>query len=115
MGAFFIGCRPGGCASLETWNLLMALMVRLEKVWHKPDEGIWEVRGSRRHFTHSTVMDWLGFDRAAKLVDEGYYSGPAAHWRSLRDQIHRDVCEKGFDQRRNAFVQYSGGDTLDAA
>ena len=115
MGAFYLGHRTGTGASLETWNLLMALMARLEKVWHEPDEGIWEVRGPRRHFTHSKVMAWLAFDRAAKLVDEGYYSGPAEHWRALRDQIHRDVCEKGFDRRRNAFVQYYGADTLDAA
>jgi GH15 family glucan-1,4-alpha-glucosidase len=115
MGAFYLGRRTGTGASLETWNLLMALMARLEKVWHKPDEGIWEVRGPRRHFTHSKVMVWLAFDRAAKLVDEGYYSGPGERWRALRDQIHRDVCEKGFDRRRNTFVQCYGGDALDAA
>jgi GH15 family glucan-1,4-alpha-glucosidase len=115
MGAFYLGHRTGAGASLETWNLLTALMAHLEKVWNKPDEGIWEVRGGRRHFTHSKVMAWVAFDRAAKLVDEGYYSGPAERWRTLRDRIHRDVCEKGFDRRRNAFVQYYGADALDSA
>jgi len=115
MGVFYLGHRTGAGASLETWNLLRTLMAYLEKVWNKPDEGIWEVRGGRRHFTHSKIMAWLAFDRAAKLVDDGYYPGPAEHWRTVRDQIHRDVCEKGFDRRRNAFVQYYGADSLDAA
>ena len=115
MGAFYVGCRIGASASLETWNLLMALLANLEKVWNEPDEGIWEVRGPRRHFTHSKVMVWLAFDRAVKLVDEGYYPGPSKRWRTLRDRIHRDICEKGFNQQRNAFVQYYGADTLDAA
>jgi GH15 family glucan-1,4-alpha-glucosidase len=115
MGAFYLGHRTGAGASLETWNLLTTLMAHLEEVWNNPDEGIWEVRGGRRHFTHSKLMVWLAFDRAARLVDEGYYPGPAEHWRTLRDQIHRDVCEKGFNQQRNAFVQYYGADTLDAA
>jgi len=60
-------------------------------------------------------MVWLAFDRAVKLVDEGYYSGPSERWRTLRDRIHRDICEKAFDRRENAFVQYYGSETLDAA
>ena len=115
MGAFYLGRHTGAGTSLESWNLLKALMAHLEKVWNKPDEGIWEVRGSPRHFTHSKVMAWLAFDRATKLVDEGYYPGPGERWRKLRDRIHRDICEKGFDRQRNSFVQYNGADTLDAA
>jgi GH15 family glucan-1,4-alpha-glucosidase len=114
-GAFYLGHRSGAGTSLESWKLLMALMTHLEKVWEEPDQGIWEVRGPRRHFTHSKVMAWLAFDRAAKVVDEGFYPGPAEHWRTLRDRIHRDICQKGFNQQRNGFVQYYGADTLDAA
>ena len=115
MGVFYLGYRSGASASLETWHLLSALMEHLEKVWNQPDEGIWEVRGPQRHFTHSKVMAWAAFDRAAKAVEAGLYPGPVERWRTLRDRIHRDICEKGFNRQRNAFVQYYGADALDAA
>ena len=99
----------------RSWHLLSALMEHLEKVWNQPDEGIWEVRGPQRHFTHSKVMAWAAFDRAAKAVEAGLYPGPVERWRTLRDRIHRDICEKGFNRQRNAFVQYYGADALDAA
>jgi GH15 family glucan-1,4-alpha-glucosidase len=90
-------------------------MEHLEKVWNQPDEGIWEVRGSRRHFTHSKVMAWVALDRAVKAVEGGQHEGPLDRWRKLRDRIHRDVCRQGFNRQRNAFVQYYGTDVLDAA
>ena len=115
MGAFDVGRRSGATPSLESWALLTALMQNLEKVWSQPDEGIWEVRGPRRHFTHSKVMAWVALDRAVKAVEAGFHKGPLERWRKLRDRIHRDVCEHGFNRRRNAFVQYYGSDALDAA
>jgi len=113
--AFYVGRRTGAASSPELWNRLMALMAHLEKVCNEPDEGIWEIRGPRRHFTHSKLMAWLAFDRAVKSVEEGFHVGPVGHWRTLRDRIHREICEKGFNPQRNAFVQYYGADTLDAA
>jgi GH15 family glucan-1,4-alpha-glucosidase len=90
-------------------------MGHLEKVWREPDEGIWEVRGPRRHFTHSKVMAWVAFDRMVKQVESFGRAGPVQRWRALRDEIHRDVCANGFDASRNSFMQYYGASTLDAA
>jgi GH15 family glucan-1,4-alpha-glucosidase len=101
--------------SPESWNLRRGLMEHLEKVWKKPDEGIWEVRGQRRHFTHSKVMAWVALDRAVKAVEQNPALGPLDRWRKLRDEIHQDVCSKSFNSQRNAFVQYYGADSLDAA
>lgn len=102
-------------SSLESWHFQTALTEHLEKVWNQPDEGIWEVRGPRRHFTHSKVMAWVALDRALKAVEGGHHEGPLDRWRKLRDEIHRDVCKHSFNPQRNAFVQYYGADTLDAA
>jgi GH15 family glucan-1,4-alpha-glucosidase len=90
-------------------------MDHLEQVWKLPDEGIWEIRGPRRHFTHSKVMAWVALDRAVKAIEGNHHRGPLDRWRKLRDRIHRDVCKHGFNRQRNAFVQYYGADTLDAA
>ena len=99
------------------WALMVALMKFLESNWHKPDEGIWEVRGGRKHFTHSKMMAWVAFDRAVKLVEE---CGCAANehisrWQKLRDQIHAEVCERGYNTRKKAFTQFYGSDALDAS
>jgi GH15 family glucan-1,4-alpha-glucosidase len=99
----------------DAWRFQKTLMDYLETDWHKEDEGIWEVRGPRRDFTHSKVMAWVAFDRAVKSVEMYGLDGPVAKWRRLRDLVHADVCQNGFDPQRNAFVQYYGGDTLDAA
>jgi GH15 family glucan-1,4-alpha-glucosidase len=102
-------------ASEDAWNFQKTLMDYLETDWHKEDEGIWEVRGPRRDFTHSKVMAWVAFDRAVKGAEMYGLDGPVAKWRRLRDLVHADVCLHGFDKRRNSFVQYYGGDTLDAS
>jgi GH15 family glucan-1,4-alpha-glucosidase len=115
MDAAHLARRSGASSSLESWHLRTALIEHLEKVWTQPDEGIWEVRGPRRHFTHSKVMAWVALDRALKAVERGSHAGPLERWRKLRDRIHRDVCKHGFNRQRNAFVQYYGADTLDAA
>jgi len=87
----------------------------LESAWQKPDEGIWEVRGPRRHFTHSKVMAWVAFDRAVKMCERYGLDGPVKRWRSVRDAVHAEVCSRGFDVRKNSFVQFYGGQALDAS
>jgi GH15 family glucan-1,4-alpha-glucosidase len=87
----------------------------LETIWREPDEGIWEVRGPRQHFTHSKVMVWVAFDRAVKSVEQLGEEGPIDRWRMLRDQIHADVCRNGFDSELGSFVQAYGSKALDAS
>jgi GH15 family glucan-1,4-alpha-glucosidase len=99
----------------ESWRVQKALMAHLARVWDDPDEGIWEVRAPRRHFTHSRLLAWVAFDRAIKSVESFGLSGPVDDWRMLRAQIHEDVCANGFDPDKNSFVQYYGGKSVDAA
>ncbi|GFH37156.1 glycoside hydrolase family 15 protein [Streptomyces pacificus] len=95
--------------------LQLKLIQYLEDHWDQPDEGIWEVRGPRRHFVHSKVMAWVAVDRTIKLIESGDADGPLERWRELRDEIHRDVCEKGYDKERNTFTQSYGSKELDAS
>lgn len=97
------------------WRIEQELLSYLERVWDQPDEGIWEVRGPRRHFTHSKVMAWVAFDRAVKDVERFGLDGPADRWRKLRDGLHAEVCANGFNRRLGAFVQSYGSDLLDAS
>jgi GH15 family glucan-1,4-alpha-glucosidase len=92
-----------------------ALMEFLEGAWKEPDEGIWEVRGPRRHFTHSKMMAWVAADRAVKLIEKFGNHGPVDRWKKLRDEIRADVLARGFNSRRNAFVQDYRSDLLDAS
>ncbi|MDG4863184.1 glycoside hydrolase family 15 protein [Streptomyces sp. T-3] len=97
-------------------SLLQLKLIRhLETHWDQPDEGIWEVRGPRRHFVHSKVMAWVAVDRTIKLIESGDADGPLEKWREMRDDIHRDVCEKGYDPERNTFTQSYGSKELDAS
>jgi GH15 family glucan-1,4-alpha-glucosidase len=96
-------------------ELQRALLDHLEKVWQEPDEGIWEVRGERRHFTYSKVMAWVAFDRAVKSCEEFGLAGPVDHWRAVRQQIHEEVCRLGFDPQLGSFVQSYGSKELDAS
>src|SRR5262249_26954259 len=105
------GIEPGEHA----WALQRVVCDFLESNWDRPDDGIWEVRGPRRHFTHSKVMAWVAFDRAVKAVERFGLEGPADRWRKLRDHIHEEVCVKGYDTTRNAFVQHYGASDLDAS
>ena len=98
-----------------TWRIQLALLRFLESHWQDPDEGIWEVRGPRRHFTHSKVMAWVAFDRAVKDVEAFKLEGPVERWREIRDQICEQVCSRGFDRERNSFVQSYGSNLLDAS
>ena len=98
-----------------SWPLQIAFLQHLEKVWREPDEGIWEVRGGRRHFTHSKVMAWVAFDRAIKGVEDFGLKGPLDRWRQVRAEIHAEVCERGFDPELNSFVRSYGSKDLDAS
>ncbi|MEW2086950.1 glycoside hydrolase family 15 protein [Streptomyces sp. NPDC005283] len=105
-----------GLARNDYASVLQLKLIRyLEKHWDQPDEGIWEVRGPRRHFVHSKVMAWVAVDRTIKLIESGDADGPIERWRELRDDIHRDVCEKGYDKERNTFTQSYGSKELDAS
>lgn len=99
----------------EAWRLQTALLDHLQKIWRKPDRGIWEVRGEPRAFTHSRLMCWVAFDRAMKSSEHFGVKGPVDRWREVRDEIHADICENGFDRERNSFVQHYGGKALDAS
>ncbi len=115
MDALHVGRRYELEAYDESWRLQKVLLRQLAKTWREPDEGIWEVRGQRRHFTHSRLMAWVAMDRAVQAVETYGLSGPGEDWRALRDEIHADICEHGFDPEKNAFVQYYGGKGLDAS
>ncbi|MFK0116210.1 glycoside hydrolase family 15 protein [Streptomyces sp. NPDC090994] len=100
----------------QVWELQRALMEFLRTAWRQPDEGLWEVRGGRRQFVHSKVMTWVAVDRAVRtLEEEPGLGGDLEGWRALREEIHREVCEKGYDPDRNTFTQYYGSRELDAA
>jgi GH15 family glucan-1,4-alpha-glucosidase len=101
--------------STEAWALQRHLLAYLEHAWKEPDEGIWEVRGGRRHFTHSKVMAWVAFDRGVQAVERFGRAGPVDRWRDIRARIHREVCEKGFDVQLNSFTQSYGSRQLDAS
>ena len=113
--ALQLSCKSGLHDDRHTWSLQRALLEFLERHWAEPDEGLWEVRGPRRHFVHSKVMAWVAFDRAATYADDAGETELAARWRGIRDEINREVCEKGYDSARGAFVQYYGASELDAA
>ncbi|MGA7983665.1 MAG: glycoside hydrolase family 15 protein, partial [Burkholderiales bacterium] len=99
----------------EAWRLERVLLDALESRWREPDASIWEVRGKPRQFTYSKVLAWVAFDRAVKAVERHGLEGPVDRWRKLRDTVHRDVCDKGYDASRNAFVHYYGSGALDAS
>ena len=100
----------------HAWNLQLSLLGFLESTWREPDEGIWEVRGGRRHFVHSKVMAWVAADRAVRTLEENpTLPGDANRWRTMRDAVHAEICAKGYDPVRNTFTQYYGSRELDAA
>ena len=99
----------------QSWAIQRVMLANLERRWHEPDEGIWEVRGPRRHFTHSKVMAWVAFDRGVKAVEEYGRSGAVDRWRRVRDEIHAEVLERGYDEELGSFVQYYDSKRLDAS
>ena len=108
--------RRGGLGGYEAgWDLQRELLAHLETIWAEPDEGIWEVRSGREHFTFSKVMAWVAFDRAVKSAEAFDLHGPVAQWKALRDKIHADVCARGFDAAAGTFVRAYGSKELDAS
>ncbi len=107
--------RVGLPESDYAWQVQRAILDFLEGAWHQPDDGIWEVRGPRRHFTHSKVMAWVAFDRAVRMIERFHRPGPKERFEAARDAIHREVLERGLDAKRNTFTQYYGSSSLDAS
>jgi GH15 family glucan-1,4-alpha-glucosidase len=115
MGALHEARRIGIESDEFSWPLQQHLLEYLENGWRQPDEGIWEVRGPRRHFTHSKVMAWVAVDRAVKDMERYGLPGDLERWKRLREAIHAEVCQKGYDPARRSFTQYYGGLELDAS
>ncbi|GGQ23639.1 glucoamylase [Streptomyces griseomycini] len=116
MDSLDLARRSGLSPQPDVWALQTVLMDYLRTAWRQPDEGLWEVRGGRRHFVHSKVMVWVAADRAVRTLREHPdFDGDLDGWRALRDEVHREVCEKGYDPERNTFTQFYGSRELDAA
>jgi GH15 family glucan-1,4-alpha-glucosidase len=113
--ALYQARRQGLEPSDDAWSLLRKLLEWLESGWREPDEGIWEVRGPQRHFTHSKVMAWVAFDRGVKLMQRFGRTGPLDRWKSIRKTIREEILREGYDTERGSFVQYYGSDRLDAS
>jgi GH15 family glucan-1,4-alpha-glucosidase len=115
LDAFYAARRVGLPPLPEAWAMGCTMLEHLEAIWREPDEGIWEVRGPRRHFVHSKVMAWVAFDRAVRAVEEFGQAGPVERWRTVRAAIAEEVCARGFDPVRGTFTQSYGRPELDAA
>ncbi|HEX6443234.1 MAG TPA: glycoside hydrolase family 15 protein [Stellaceae bacterium] len=115
MDAAHAANRFGLEASPMAWSLAIKLLEYLEKIWERPDQGMWEIRGDPRHFTFSKIMCWVAFDRAIKSVEQYGFEGPRAHWQKLRDKICAQILDHAYDRERNTFVQYYGARDLDAS
>jgi GH15 family glucan-1,4-alpha-glucosidase len=115
ISALYEGLKVGSSLSSSAWDLETALVEFVAAHWEDPDEGIWEVRGPRRHFTHSKVMAWVAVDRAVRTIEDFGLDGPHDRWVELRDRIHDEVCAKGYNADVGAFTQYYGCDALDAS
>jgi GH15 family glucan-1,4-alpha-glucosidase len=108
--------RRGGLATVDAaWAVQRALTEQVEEIWNQKDEGIWEVRGPRRHFTHSKVMAWVALDRAVTAADCFKLDAPLERWREVRKKIHDDVCSRGYDAKLKSFTQSYGSKSLDAS
>ena len=108
--------RLGGIPELpDAWELEKKLLQRLESIWHKPDQSIWETRGRPQHFTHSKVMAWVAFDRAIQSAEKYNLEGPIDRWRTTRDRIHSEVCERAYDAKVGAFTQSYDSNLADAS
>ena len=106
-----VGIEPGPA----DWALQRSILRFLDTAWTKPDEGIWEVRGPRQHFTHSKVMAWVAFDRGVKAIEQFGCEGPVHQWRVRRDEVHEEICRRGFNTRLQSFTQAYDGESLDAS
>jgi GH15 family glucan-1,4-alpha-glucosidase len=114
-GVMFVGAELLGRIELRLWPRWRAIIEHVETIWRDPDDGIWEARGPRRHYTYSKVMAWVVFDRAVRLAERFELEAPVERWRQVRDEIHAEVCERGYDSERRTFTQYYGSSELDAS
>jgi GH15 family glucan-1,4-alpha-glucosidase len=115
MAVGFLGTIATGRVEERLWPRWRAVVDHVETIWREPDDGIWETRGPRRHFTYSKVMGWVVFDRAVRLAEQFDLEAPLERWKQTRDEIHQEVCERGFDPERGTFTQYYGSKELDAS
>ncbi|MEC4017719.1 glycoside hydrolase family 15 protein [Streptomyces sp. H27-D2] len=114
--SLFLARAAGLTSQTHAWNVQRVLLDFLETRWRQPDEGLWEVRGPRRHFVHSKVMAWVAADRAVRTLEaHPELPGDVDRWRAMRDEVHSEVCEKGYDSARSTFTQSYGSQELDAA
>jgi GH15 family glucan-1,4-alpha-glucosidase len=111
----FIGAERLGRVERRLWPRWRAVIEHVETVWRRPDDGIWEARGPQRHYTYSKVMAWVVFDRAVRLAEQFDLEAPVERWKQVREEIHAEVCERGYDRDRRTFTQYYGSEELDAS
>jgi GH15 family glucan-1,4-alpha-glucosidase len=114
-GVMFVGAEAVGRIERRLWPRWRAIAEHVETIWRQPDDGIWEARGPRRHYTYSKVMAWVVFDRVVRLAERFELEGPIERWRLLCEEIHREVCERGYDPERRTFTQYYGSEELDSS
>ncbi len=115
MAVAFIGAEALGRIEERLWPRWRKIVEHVETMWREPDDGIWETRGARQHFTYSKVMAWVAFDRAVRLAEQFELEAPVERWKQTRDELHREVCERGYDRERRTFTQYYGSKELDAS
>jgi GH15 family glucan-1,4-alpha-glucosidase len=114
-GVMFIGAEMLGRIEPRLWPRWRAVIEHVETIWREPDDGIREARGPQRHYTYSKVMAWVVFDRAVRIAERFELEAPVDRWKQVRDEIHREVCERGYDEERRTFTQYYGSKELDAS
>ena len=115
VGAMFLARKAGLDESPSAWSMQVMFIEHLLDIWDQPDDGIWEVRGGRRHFTHSKVMAWMALDRTISDAETYKFAAPVEAWKAVRDRIHAQICDKGFDTTRGTFTQSYGRPDLDAS
>jgi GH15 family glucan-1,4-alpha-glucosidase len=115
VGVMFAGAEVVGRIEKRFWPRWRAIIEHVETIWRQPDDGIWEARGPQRHYTYSKVMAWVVFDRAVRIAERYELEAPVDRWKQTRDEIHREVCERGYDAERRTFTQYYGSKELDAS
>jgi GH15 family glucan-1,4-alpha-glucosidase len=111
----FLGAETLGRIEKRLWPRWRTVIEHVETIWRDPDDGIWEARGPQRHYTYSKVMAWVVFDRAVRLAERFEVDAPLERWKQIRDEIHAEVCERGYDRERRTFTQYYGSSELDAS
>jgi GH15 family glucan-1,4-alpha-glucosidase len=114
-GVMYVSTEALGTIDKRLWPRWRAVIEHVETIWRQPDDGIWEARGPQRNYTYSKVMAWVVFDRGVRLAEHYDLDAPLEHWKQIRDEIHSEVCERGYDSERRTFTQYYGSKELDAS